>query len=884
MPGLWRFLGGLRALFRKAQVEHELNEELLDYLDQAVEQKMQAGMTREQALRAARLEMGNPEVVKEQVRDQGWESIAESVWRDVRYGVRMLGRNPGFTLVVVLTLTLGIGANSAIFSAVNAVLLKRYPFPQADRVLFLRQVTATNPGLLISIPNFEDYRRQQNSFRQLTLWRSASVNLTGGDHPERVVGSFVSDNFFDVLRVKAAQGRTFLPGEDKRSAEPVVVVSHQAWTMRFGGDPNLLGRRLMLNNESYTVVGILPPEFRASWLSSSDVYLPAEHSPAYHLDRNDPAMFVVGRLKDGITHQQALADIATIELRLAHDYPDAMSGMHVELTSVPEMEASESSAKPLLMLLAAVLILLLIACLNVATLLLARGSARRQELAVRSALGASRACLVRQLLTESLLVSVIGAALGLLLAFWLVWSFADLTPFDVPAQAALDWRVLLFTLSVAVFTGVVAGILPALRLSRMNPATALTTGTRTAGHAGHRLHSGFVVAQMALAIILLVGATLLVKSFRALLAIHPGFSGEQVLTMEYRLPRNKYPSGVEQWNFHRAMVEHVAQVPGVVSAAVVQALPLSGNWGEMPFTLPDRPQARPGEKPTALVTLITPDYFSTIGSPLLRGRDFTEHDGPEAPRVVIVTRSFAQKFWPGQDPIGREIQFQDSDVVSNEGANQIRRATIVGVAADVKQVHLRDPDRPLIYFPYSQTPAIFGTLVVRAAADPTGLTDAIRRAVWSVDKDQPVWRIRTVAMVLDEQVAPDRLMMWLVSSFGLLALALSVLGAYGLLSNSVNQRKQEIGVRMALGATPGSVLQWVLKQAVRLTFVGGLLGIAGGLVAARFMAGLLYGVAPADVTAFVLGWALMTLAALLASYLPARRASRVDPMVTLRYE
>lgn len=884
MAGLRRFLGGLRALFRKQRVEFELNEELRHYLDQAIAEKMAAGMSREQAERAARLQMGNPEVVKEEVRDQGWESLAESLWRDVRYGSRMLVRNPGFTIVVVLTLALGIGANSAIFSAVNAVLLKRYPFPRADRVLFLRQVTATNPGLLISIPNFDDYRRQQNSFQQLTLWRSGSVNLTGGERPERVVGSFVSDNFFDVLGVRAAQGRAFLSGEDKRSADPVVVVSHRAWTMRFGGDPNLLGRRLMLNNESYTVVGILPPEFRASWLSSSDVYLPAEHSPAYHLDRNDPAMFVVGRLKDGMTRQQALADIATIESRLARDYPDAMSGMHVELSSVPEMEASESSSKPLLMLLAAVVILLLIACLNVATLLLARGSARQRELAVRTALGASRTCLVRQLLTESLLLSVVGAVLGLLLAFWLVWSFADLTPFDVPAQAALDWRVLLFTLSVAVFTGVVAGILPALRLSRMNPATALTTGTRAAGHAGHRLRSGFVVAQMALAIILLVGATLLVKSFRALLAIHPGFSGEQVLTMEYRLPRNKYPSGVEQWNFHRTMVERVAQVPGVVSAAVVQALPLSGNWGEMPFTLPDRPEVRPGEKPTALVTLITPDYFSTIGSPLLRGRDFTMNDGPDVSRVVIVTRSFAQKFWPDQDAIGREIQFQDSDVVSNAGANQMRRATVVGVAADVKQVHLRDPDRPLIYFPYSQTPAIFGTLVVRAAADPVGLTDSIRRAVWSVDRDQPVWRIRTVATVLEDQVAPDRLMMWLVSSFGLLALALSLIGAYGLLSNSVNERKQEIGVRMALGATPQSISHWVLKRAMRLTLAGGVLGVAGGLLATRFMASLLYGVTTADLASFALGWTLMTLTALLACYLPARRASRVDPIVALRYE
>jgi putative ABC transport system permease protein len=883
MALLPNFLGGLRALFRKEQAEQELTEELRDYLEHAVEEKMTAGMSREDALRAARLEMGNAEVVKDQVRDQGWESLVESLGRDLRYGARQLSKNPGFSTVVVLTLALGIGANSAIFSAVNAVLLRRFPFPQADRVLFLRQVTATNPGLLISIPNFEDYRRQQRSFQQLTLWRSGSVNLTGGDHPERVAGSFVSDNYFEVLGVRAAKGRTFLPGEDKLRADPVAVVSHQAWTMRFGGDPNLLGRRLTLNNESYTIVGILPAEFRATWLSSSDVYLPASHSPAYHLDRADPAMFVVGRLKDGVTRSQALADITTIESRLARDYPDAMGGAHVELTSIPEMEATESSASPLLMLLAAVVILLLIACLNVATLLLARGSARQQELSVRTALGASRTCLVRQLLTESLLVSVLGGLLGLLLAFWLVWSFADLMPFDIPTQAALDWRVLLFTLSVAVFTGVVAGIVPAMRLSRMNPAAALTTGTRTAGHAGHRLRSGFVVAQMALAILLLVGATLLVKSFRALLAIHPGFTGQQVLTMEYRLPRNKYPSAIDQWNFHRTMVEHVAQVPGVVSAAVVQALPLSGNWGEMPFTLPDQPDVRPGERPTALVNLITPDYFSTIGSPLLRGRAFSDQDGADAPRVVIVTRSFAAKFWADEDAIGREIQFSDSSVGSN-GSPQVRRATVIGVAADVKQVHLRDPDRPLIYFPYSQSPAIFGTLIVRAAVDPSGLTDSIRRAVWSVDKDQPVWRIRTVAAVLDQQVAPDRLMMLLVSAFGGLALLLSVIGAYGLLSNTVNQRKQEIGVRMALGATPVSVLRWVLKQAVRLTLVGGVLGIAAGLVATRFMASLLYGVTTADLSSFVLGWALMTLTALLASYLPARRASRVDPMVTLRYE
>src|SRR5215471_11009260 len=496
MAAIGRFLRGARALIRKQESDLELDDELRDYLNRLVEQKVEAGKTHEQALREARLELGNLEVIKEEVRDQGWEFLAESLWRDFRFGARTLFLNQGFSVVIVLTLALGIGANSAIFSAVSAVLLRSFPIAQPDRVLFIRQVTPSNPGMLISIPNFMDYRRQQTSFRQLTLLRSVSVNLTGGDYPERVVGSFVSDNFFDVLAVKARLGRTLVTGEDQPGADAVALVGYRAWVSRFGSDPKLLGRRLTLNNESYTVVGVLPEEFSGGWLANSDVYLTAQHSPAYSLDRKDPAMFMVGRLKDGVSQQQALADLTLIEKRLASDYPDVMTGIHVELTSVPEMEKPESSSTPLLIILAAVMILLLIGCLNVATLLLARGSARQQELAVRAALGASRTRLIRQLLIESLLLSFVGGLFGLLLAVWLVWSFADYsTIYDIPHRAALDWKALLFTLSVSVLTGVLAGIVPAIRLSKMNPATNFTGGSRIAGHQGHRLRSGFVIAQ-----------------------------------------------------------------------------------------------------------------------------------------------------------------------------------------------------------------------------------------------------------------------------------------------------------------------------------------------------------------------------------------------------
>jgi putative ABC transport system permease protein len=403
---------------------------------------------------------------------------------------------------------------------------------------------------------------------------------------------------------------------------------------------------------------------------------------------------------------------------------------------------------------------------------------------------------------------------------------------------------------------------------------------RIAGQGGHSLRAGFVVAQMSLAILLLVGATLLVKSFRAVVAIHPGFRPEHLLTMEYRLPRNKYPNAAAQWNFHRTMLARVREVPGVNSSALVQALPMSGNWGELAFSIP-RQTSTITAKASALVNLVSPDYFSTVGTPLLRGRGFTEDDRLDTARVAIVGRTLAEKYWPGQDPIGQEILFNDSNP---GGKSQEQHAAVVGVVADVKQIHLREAARPLIYFPYSQSPAIFGTLVVRSAGDPAALTDAIRRAVWTVDKDQPVWRVRTVATVLADQMASEKMMMWLVSAFGGLALLLSMIGAYGLLSNAVNQRRQEIGIRMALGAEPNVVLRLVLQWAVRLTLTGGILGIAAGLMATRFMASVLYGVSAADVSSFALGWGLMTVAAILASYLPARRASRVDPVVALRYE
>ncbi len=808
----------------------------------------------------------------------------ETFLQDVRYGIRMLRKSPGFTAVAVITLALGIGANTAIFSLVNSVLLMKLPFRNPDKLVIVRDpVRAGDDGYGVSVPDFEDYRAQQHTFQDLSLWIDQSVNLTGTERPDRVIGSFASANIFHLLEVQPFKGRLFAAGEDRPEANRVVVVSYGTWQNRFGSDPNFIGRQLTLNGQIYTVIGILPAGFHFT-LADSDVWMTIAHYPDYIAqDRGAKYQLMMGRIKDGFNRRQAVADLEVTAHSLAASYPLQDVGTHIVLTGFQE-SVTQSARPALLVLLGAVGLILLIACANVANLLLSRGANRSRELAMRVALGASRSRIVRQLLTETCLVALLGGAGSLVIAVWALGALLKLNPRSLPVEvnASLNWQILLFAGLVSLLTGILCGCIPAMRLSSSGLAQLAVGGRSATDSRRHWLRGAIVAGQVAMSIVVLVGAGLLVRSFRELLRSDPGFKPTNLLTMEYRLPTTKYKNAESWWNFHQQVVEQVSHVPGVVQAALVEGLPFSGNGGEVNFTLPGM-TVSPGQEPKATGNLATPGYFAAMGISILRGHNFTENDNAQSAPVVLVSQSMAEKYWANQDPIGKEVVFPHLTIASGAEARPWR-AMVVGVVADVKQYAARDEQQPYIYFPYAQIPGIFATLVVRTAVEPMSLSNAVRAAVWKVDSDQPVWKIRTMQWLLDRDVAPDRFVMVLMSCFGLLALGLSVLGTYGVIAYSVVQRTREIGVRMALGATPMNVLRLVLREACRLLLIGLVIGLVGALAATRLLGQLLYGVRPNDPLTFSLVMGAMVGAALIASYIPARRATRVDPMVALRYE
>jgi len=873
---------------RKANGAQELDDELRFHLEKEIELNLRRGMTPEEARRHGLLAFGGVQQVREAVRRQRSLSFIETLWQDVAFGARVLRKAPGFTAITVAILALGIGANTAIFSAVNTILFARWPVPHQEQLVLVKEVSPANEGYIVSVPDFEDYRGQQSTFQQLSLWLSQSINLTGpgAARPDRLIGAFVSDNFLELLGVKVSMGRGFLPGDDAPGAGSVAIIAYDAWQTRFGADPAILGRQLTLNNEPSTVVGVLPKGFSLAAFST-EVYLPAHRYTDYKVDRQQRSFLVFGRMKDGVTRARATADLDTIAQRLARDSPTENAGIHIELTGLQELSTRQIRA-PLLALLGAVAMVLLVVCANVANLLMARGAAREREVAVRAALGASRGRLVRQFLSESLLLAVIGGSSGVLLGVLLLQVVEKIRPVDLPVSGAavLDLPVLLFAAGASALTGILFGLAPALQFSRTSLTPALSGGPRTAGHPPRgRLRSAFVVCQVAISLALLVSAGLLIRSFRALLLTNPGFVPDHLLTMEYRLPTNKYKTAEAQTNFHRLIVERVRLVPGVVSAAVVQALPFSGNWGQAQFDLPS-PATVTGENSLiAFYDPVTPGYFSTMGLPLLEGREFNAHDDERRAAVAVISQNFARKYFSDQDPIGREVKIKANQQLALAGmGGTTQRATVVGVVGNARQRNVREVLQPQIYFPYAQVPGIFGTLVVRAAVEPMSLSEAVRQAVWSVDKDQPVWKVRTVDFLIARDTAPDRFAMLLMSALSALALMLSALGTYGMLSNTVHQRTRELGVRMALGASKAGLLKLVLMQGLKLLAAGGALGLAGAIVSARLIASLLYGVTPGDPTTFLLGLAAMLLIGVFATYLPARRATRVDPLVALRYE
>jgi putative ABC transport system permease protein len=818
--------------------------------------------------------------------------------QDVKYGLRMLARNPGFSAVAVVTLALGIGANTAIFSAVNAVLLRPLPYPNSSQLM---RVWATNAKSgahhnVASYPDFTDWSAQNHSFQQIEAYRGQSYNLSGGDHPERVRGLLVSAGLLRMLDIRPILGRDFLPEEQQPGRSHVVLLGEALWRSHFGASPKVLGTSVRLNDQNYTVIGILPsrPEFPPN--DTRQMVAPLEPD----LKRGHHFLYILGRLKPGMTLENAQAEMSTIAQRLQQQYPEYDKDVGVELQ---RLQASYVSAfqPALLVLMGSVGFILLIACSNVANLFLGGAAARQREIAVRASLGAGKTRLIRQLLTESMLVGVAGGTVGLLLAFWGLKGLVTLLSrtFAVPYAGSIDidsW-VLAFTLVVSVATGLISGLAPALGASQLDLNESLKQGSRSlAGSlARKRFRSALVVSEMALALVLLSGAGLMIKSFVLLAQVNSGMQPENVLTVGFSLYNSTSSHTASRAALFHQILAHVETLPGVKSAAVVADVPLTQNEDSMSFSIEAVPDPA-GSRRECRFNIVGPGYFRTLGIPLLAGRDFTEGDAGDAPRVVLVNQAWIRSFWPQGNPIGQRITTDvpsapeplgEHDHFTNAGpATKQNWFSIIGIAGDVRQMGLRTESSPEVYVSYLQDPYQWPwmSLLVRGGADPLKLFPAVEQAVWSVDKDLPLSRPATMDQIRSDSIAQPRVTALLLGLFAASALLLASVGLYGVMARSVTERTHEIGVRMALGAQRLEVFRLVVGQGIALALCGAGLGLAGALAVTRALTSFLYGVRPTDPATFAAVSCFLAVVAFLASYLPARRATKVDPMVALRYE
>ncbi len=804
----------------------------------------------------------------------------QSFWQDLRYGARMLLKNPGFTLIAIVTLSLGIGANTAIFSVINSVLLSALPYPQPEQ---LAMVWCDNrrqgiPDDITSYPNFVDWRDRNKTFQGMAGVTDDTYNLTGAGEPEEIRGATVSINFFQLIGVNPMLGRVFTAEEEQPGRNRVVVLSHSLWRRRFGGDPGVLNKTISLSDEPYIIVGIMPPGFQ--FPENTEIWGPLAPDEGMRGARFGFFLPVVGRLKPGVTRAQAQADLDVVANQIEKQFPD-MAGYGVNV--VPVLENTVGPIRRALMILfVAVLFVLLIACANVANLLLARATARQREVAVRAALGAGRWRIVRQLLTESMLLSVLGGALGVLLAWWGLRLLVNLSPANIPRLETirLDGRVLWFALTLSLVTGLIFGLAPALQTSHLKLSEALKEGARTGAGGGRaqRIRGVFIVAEVALTLALLVGAGLLVRSFWRLQQVNPGFKTDHLLTLRVTLWGSKYrQGGAQRVSFYERLQERLAALPGVVSASATSDIMLRKLANSASFTIENRPRD-PGELALELpIDRVQPNYFQTMGIQLLQGRAFTAQDSRESTRVSIVNETFVKRYFPNEDPVGKRFTF-------GGGGPNARWITIVGVVRDTKRQGIDQPVRIESWMPLAQMPSGSMDVVLRTTGDPLALSNAVREAVWSLDRDLPIPSIRTMEQILSERVAQQRLNMLLLGLFAMVALILAAVGIYGVMNYTVTQRTNEIGIRIALGAQSGDVIGLVLKQGMALTLVGVAIGLIATFAMTRLMASLLFGVSARDPITFAAIAALLTGVALVACWIPARRATKVDPMVALRYE
>ncbi|MDQ3685032.1 MAG: ABC transporter permease [Acidobacteriota bacterium] len=806
--------------------------------------------------------------------------------QDLRYGFRMLLKNPIFTVVAVVTLALGIGANSAIFSVVNTILLRPLAYKDPDRlVLINHNYPKLDLKASVSAPGYAHYRDNAQSFSSVAALTGWNVNLTGEGEPERLQGTAVTANLFSTLGAEAARGRVFLTEEDQPGRNRVVVLSDQFWQRRFGGSPDLIDKTITLNGESYTVVGIMPPSFQFGREIGQivDLWSPIAFTPDQLATTNltNEYLSVIARLKPNVSFGQAQAELDAIATNLRQQYMPGMdsSGWNLALQYMNELVVGDIRPA-LLVLLGAVGFVLLIACANVANLLLARSAAREKEFAIRAALGAGRWRTIRQLLTESVLLALIGGGLGLLLATWGVEVLMAINEGKIPRahEIGLDANVLTFTLVVTLLTGIIFGLAPALQVSKNNLHDTLKEGGRS-GSAGTRrsVRNLLVVTEMALAVVLLVGAGLLIRSSLGLQQVNPGFQPQNVLAMQLSLPDYKYREPPQRDVFYRQLMDGIRALPGVKAAGAISVLPMSGQDSSGSFRIEGRDVLQGQTLPHGARWAATSDYFKTMSVPLIKGRYFTERDGADAPGVAIIDETMARKYWPDEDPVGRRITF--------EGTPENRRwREIVGVVGHVKHKSLEGESRVQYYIPHPQRPSPNMFLVVQGTTEPASLTTTVRATIKTLDKDLPVYKVTTMERLVTDSMAQRRFAMVLFGIFATVALVLAAVGLFGVIAYTVTQRTHEIGLRIALGAQPSDVLRLVLGQGMLLALIGVGIGLVAALALTRLMTSLLYGVSATDPVTFIGIAPLLVAVAMLACYVPARKAMRTDPMVALRYE
>ena len=876
LASLWRNLTD------KESVDHELNEELRAHVDLLTERKLREGINAEQARREALLEVGGIEQVKERVREVRTGRPLEDLAHDLRYAFRGLRKNRGFTAVAVLTLALGIGANTAIFTVINTVLLRPLPYEQPDQLVVLMETVSERP-VGVSYPNFVDWRNQSTALENVAAVRTReSFNLTGAGESERLAGRLVSANFLTTLGVKPIRGRDFLAEEDQPGAKPAVIISHALWQRRFGGDESIIGKQLTLSNQQFTVIGITPPDFQ--YAGEADVSVPIGLSAErFKLRTKDPGILAFARLKPGTSNAAATAELNTIAARLEQQYPDTNTGRRVRVESLRESLVGDIRPT-LLTLLGAVGFVLLIACANVANLLLTRSAGRQREMAIRTALGAGRMRILRQLFTESMVLALAGGVVGLLLAIWGTRLIASYIPEGIPRMSELgvDARVLLFTLGAALLTGVFFGLAPALQSSDSNLTETLKEGERNSSRGRNRAGSLLVISEVALTLVLLVGAGLLVKSFWRLSQVNPGFNPQNVLAMQVAVSARP-EEGAKVNGFLTELQSRVKALPGVQSVSVSNGLPFEGaNFP--PFVIEGQPPPPQGQEPNGILYMVSTDYFKTMGIELVRGRLFALQDTPETPQVALIDEVFARQYFPNQDPLGQRFKLNVPSAESHE---------IVGVVRHVEHTSLEGEttNTAEFYFNFDQIPnAILPRYVrrvnvlARTTVDPLSLAGPVRNQIAALDKDQAVFNMRTMEQALSRSVAARRFSMILLAVFALLALVLAAVGIYGVISYSVAQRTREVGIRMALGARTIDVIKLVVRDGLKLVLIGVGVGLAGAFALTRLMTTLLFAVTPTDVVTYAVVAVGLVVVALIACCIPARRATKVDPLVALRFE